>query len=609
MKKYVLGSLVVSMFAVSLFFAFGISAQTEQLSASDDDRVISTDRKPKSDSIVVSTTLVLSQVSGGNGTYADDWVEIKNVSTTSQSLNGLSLYYGSATGVFGAGTFALPNVSLAPGQYYLVRLPQSGGAGSPLPVTPDATAAVGAIAMSGSNGKVGLVVASQLAASTCGSTGTPCNTTQLAAFVDWVAYGSGGNGSAGNGEGGTSVNNGVALTSTQGSVRNGAGCTDTDNNNADFGVVTNSVPRNSATAAAPCAGIDPSVLSAGILASPSTVAVPGDTLLTVTVVPATIPASTGITVTGNLTAIGGVSGQPLYDDGTHGDETAGDNIFSLITTIPNTVNGGSRNVSAVAADLEGRTANVNQTIIVTVPSEAENPLLFGNPSNATANINNFENFLMVKPQYTLSYNRTNKTPNWVAWRLDSSWIGSSGRSDAFGPDTTLPAGWYQVTPTDYSEPIYDRGHMCPSGDRTNSVANNIPTFLMTNMVPQLPDNNQGPWADFENYCRTLASQGNEIYIISGPNGNNGVIGNGVVIPTSTWKIVLVMPNGSNDLQRVGKRTRMFGVIMSNIAITRSSPWRNFRVTVDQVETLTGYDFFSNLSPRLQARMESSADTQ
>ncbi len=597
------------MFAVSLFFAFGISAQTERLSASDDDRVISTDRKPKSDSIVVSTTLVLSQVSGGNGFYSNDWVEIKNISSSSQSLSGLSLFYGSSSttttgGNFGVGTFPLPGVSIAPGQYYLVQL-NSAGSGQALPVTPDATTIN--ISMSGSSGKIALAP-STASITSCGGP-TACTPSQLAQIIDWVAYGAAGNGSAGNGEGGTSVNNGVALASTQVSVRNGAGCTDTDNNNADFGVVTNSVPRNSATAASPCAGIDPSVLSAGISASPSTVAVPGDTLLTVTVVPATSPASTGITVTGNLTAIGGVSGQPLYDDGTHGDETAGDNIFSLITTIPNTVNGGSRNVSAVAADLEGRTVNVNQTIIVTVPSEAENPLLFGNPSNATANVNNFENFLMVKPQYTLSYNRTKNTPNWVAWRLDSSWIGSSGRSDAFGPDTTLPAGWYQVTPTDYSEPIYDRGHMCPSGDRTNSVANNIPTFLMTNMIPQLPDNNQGPWADFENYCRTLASQGNEIYIISGPNGNNGVIGNGVVIPTSTWKIVLVMPNGSNDLQRVGKRTRMFGVIMSNIAITRSSPWRNFRVTVDQVETLTGYDFFSNLSPRLQARMESSPDTQ
>ncbi|MCV4784831.1 DNA/RNA non-specific endonuclease, partial [Escherichia coli] len=83
-------------------------------------------------------------------------------------------------------------------------------------------------------------------------------------------------------------------------------------------------------------------------------------------------------------------------------------------------------------------------------------------------------------------------------------------------DTSLPNGWYQVTSQDYSGSGYDRGHMCPSGDRTNSVENNSATFLMTNMVPQLAANNQGPWEDFESYCRTLASQGNELYIFSGP---------------------------------------------------------------------------------------------
>src|SRR5205809_467790 len=129
-----------------------------------------------------------------------------------------------------------------------------------------------------------------------------------------------------------------------------------------------------------------------------------------------------------------------------------------------------------------RSANVSLNLTVVVPSEAENPLLFGNPTNATADINNPNNYLMVKPQYTLSYNRSTEIPNWTAWRLDSTWIGSSGRSGTFAPDTTLPAGWYQVQPADYSEPVYDRGHMCPSGDRTRSTTDNQATFLMTNMV-------------------------------------------------------------------------------------------------------------------------------
>ncbi len=215
---------------------------------------------------------------------------------------------------------------------------------------------------------------------------------------------------------------------------------------------------------------------------------------------------------------------------------------------------------------------------------------------------------MPKPQYTLSYNRAKATANWVAWRLDSTWIGSAPRQDDYRPDPALPAGWYQVQDNDYSGSGYDRGHMCPSGDRTRSVPDNSATFLMTNFIPQLAANNQGPWEDFEAYCRTLANQGNEIYIFSGPYGNIGTVGstqqNRITVPSHTWKVVLVLPNGTNDLERASsKRTRAFGVIMSNQSISQSAPWRNFRVTVDQVELLTGFDFFSAIPKNSQALIE------
>ncbi|MFN0279642.1 MAG: CHRD domain-containing protein, partial [Pyrinomonadaceae bacterium] len=83
---------------------------------------------------------------------------------------------------------------------------------------------------------------------------TACTTEQLSFIVDWVAYGAAGNGTAGNGEGGTAVNNGVAITNVDGAVRKQTGCQDTNNNNADFDVVTPPVPRNTATTPAQCAG-------------------------------------------------------------------------------------------------------------------------------------------------------------------------------------------------------------------------------------------------------------------------------------------------------------------------------------------------------------------
>src|SRR4030095_6952715 len=105
------------------------------------------------------------------------------------------------------------------------------------------------------SGKIALTTAG-LGINECGSTAMPCSATQLSFIVDWVAYGAAGNGTAGNGEGGTSVNNGVPLTSSQGGVRKDGGCQDTNNNNNDFDVVTAPVPRNSMTTV-PCGGPSP----------------------------------------------------------------------------------------------------------------------------------------------------------------------------------------------------------------------------------------------------------------------------------------------------------------------------------------------------------------
>lgn len=233
----------------------------------------------------------------------------------------------------------------------------------------------------------------------------------------------------------------------------------------------------------------------------------------------------------------------------------------------------------------------------------------GNPTNAETNVTFTTNYLLDKFQYALSYHRDNGTPNWVSWHLDSSWLGSSGRTNDFRADTTLPADWYRVQAGDYSGSGYDRGHMCPSGDRTNSIPNNSATFLMTNMIPQLPANNQGPWATLENYCRTLVGQGNELYIISGGVGTIGYIANGkVAVPRDTWKVIIVLPVGTNDVSRVTSQTRTIAVVMPNSG-SINTDWRTYRQSVDYVEGLTGYDFFSNVEDIAESAIEAVTDNQ
>lgn len=262
----------------------------------------------------------------------------------------------------------------------------------------------------------------------------------------------------------------------------------------------------------------------------------------------------------------------------------------------------------------------NVTISSSASQSSSEHLVMGNPSNAAVDINQPGNYLLDKAQYAVSYNRDLGRPNWVSWHLASNWLGSTPRQDDFRADSTLPAGWYQVQGTDYTGSGFDRGHHCPSGDRTNTVTDNSATFLMTNMMPQAPDNNQGPWEALESYCRTLVSQGNELYIIAGGSGSGGTGSNGgttftvanghVGVPSQTWKVIIVLPQATgDDVTRVTTSTRTIAVIMPNTQGIRANDWKIYRVSVDQVESLTGYDFFSNVPVSIQSVIEATVDNQ
>src|SRR4028119_1723117 len=244
-------------------------------------------------------------------------------------------------------------------------------------------------------------------------------------------------------------------------------------------------------------------------------------------------------------------------------------------------------------------------------------LTMGNPSGATTSTSNSNNYLMTKSQYALSYNNTKRIANWVSWQLNKSWLGSTPRQDDFRADTTLPSGWYQVTSSDYTGSGFDRGHMCPSADRTNTVTSNSATFLMTNMVPQAPDNNQGYWAQLENYARSLVNnQNKEVYIISGGYGTGGTGSNGsattiaggkVTVPARLWKILVVTDPGTG-VGGVNSNTRGIAIDTPNTPGNRTTSWGSYRTTVDAIESKTGYNFLSNVSSSIQSVVESRVDT-
>jgi len=233
-------------------------------------------------------------------------------------------------------------------------------------------------------------------------------------------------------------------------------------------------------------------------------------------------------------------------------------------------------------------------------------LLLGNPSNATADPSNKDNYLLVKPQYTLSYNDSLGVPNWASWQLTQAQITqqvkrckSEGGQDNFQPDPDLPEGFRRIKPSDYSRSGYDRGHVVPSGDRTDNREDNCATFLMTNMVPQRPNLNRKVWASFEDYARELVQSGKELYVIAGPGKTQKMIQGKVMVPASTWKVLVVLDRPGSGLAGVD---RVIAVNMPN-RDTVSEDWQDYRVSVDEIEALTGFDLLSALPKDVQDRLE------
>lgn len=279
---------------------------------------------------------------------------------------------------------------------------------------------------------------------------------------------------------------------------------------------------------------------------------------------------------------------------------------------------GSRlNIDAIRVSAGGKEASVVK------PEKGEGAvggdddnLLLGNPSNATPAVVMPNNYLMDKGYYTLSYNRDNGTPNWVSWHVSASDLGRMARGNDFRPDADIPQGWFQVTQFSYSGSGFDRGHNCPSGDRTASRDANEATFLMTNMIPQAPNHNQHLWSNLEGYTRSLVKDGNEVYVIMGSYGSGGagskgmsrrIAGSRVNVPARIWKVIVVLPEGNNDLKRVSRQTRVIAVNTPNDNEVNTK-WSAYLTSVEEIEKATGYRLLSSVPAAVRQELVKKIDT-
>ncbi len=219
-----------------------------------------------------------------------------------------------------------------------------------------------------------------------------------------------------------------------------------------------------------------------------------------------------------------------------------------------------------------------------------------NPSNADSK--NLNNLLLNKDEYFLSYNCDKGIANWVGWRTSESDLGDLSRSDDFREDNSLPKKCYQVDENDYRGSDYDRGHLMPSGDRTKSKSANSSSFLMVNMIPQHKANNREVWRELEQYSRELVNQGFTLHSFAGGNGQIKTINKGKIsVPRNVWKVILIENEKTGEVKAIA-------VIMPNSEKVKKTDWTDYLVTVDKVEEITNYDFFSFLNDRIEGEIES-----
>jgi endonuclease G, mitochondrial len=161
-------------------------------------------------------------------------------------------------------------------------------------------------------------------------------------------------------------------------------------------------------------------------------------------------------------------------------------------------------------------------------------------------------------------------------------------------------------PQDYVGSHYDRGHLCPSADRSASSAANQETFVMTNMQPQRHALNAGPWQALEHFERDLASSDRQVFIVAGGLFDVAprVLPGGEAIPRANFKIVVVLERGQRAAD-VTPATSSYAVIMPNSAAVAGTDWSEYLVAIDDVERESGYDFLSRVPTETQAILEAA----
>jgi endonuclease G len=212
-------------------------------------------------------------------------------------------------------------------------------------------------------------------------------------------------------------------------------------------------------------------------------------------------------------------------------------------------------------------------------------LAFGQPKQSDLNF--------CRGGYAIGYNTTLKSADWVAYKLDKDLNGGVDRQDDFREDTDIPHQ-YRTTVDDYIEPIFDMGHLGNSESIDRSISDNSETFLMSNMVPQLPGHNRSIWKGLENRERKWANNREYVFVYTGPIYEMPIryIGNKVPVPSSLWKIIY-SPAEQKAIAYLIPHQKL-----------KTAQLDKYLVSIDDIESITGLDFLSTLQDVTEFDVES-----
>lgn len=211
-----------------------------------------------------------------------------------------------------------------------------------------------------------------------------------------------------------------------------------------------------------------------------------------------------------------------------------------------------------------------------------------------------DELIIKRKAYTLSYNKETKLPNWVAWHLTSEHTeGQYKRLNVYFEDSDVPMP--RATDKDYQGSNWTHGHMCPAGDNKWDMEAMKESNFLTNICPQDRQLNTGLWNRIEQDCRTWAKKYGDIYIVCGPvlmKKEHETIGmNQVVVPEAFFKVILCLR---------GTPKALGYVIRNNEGKKKRDQFFN---TVDEVERITGIDFFPSLPDSIENRVESHSNLE